>query len=99
MKKELKLNKNKVKKIMILNDDSKLGRIGEGAFTGSGLKKITIPREVETLDDYCFYNCESLEEVIFCDDSKLRHIGKDAFAGSGVKGITIPRGVDTLGVL
>ena len=37
---------------------------------------ITIPREVETLDDSCFSGCTSLEEVIFADDSQLDRIGK-----------------------
>ena len=38
------------------SDNSKLCHIGEEIFRESDLKKITIPREVEILDDSCFFS-------------------------------------------
>ena len=62
---------------VIFADDSKLRHIGKEAFKWSGLKKITIPSGVETLDNEFFSGCKSLEEVIFANDCKHGRIGKE----------------------
>lgn len=49
-----------------------------GAFTGCGLKEITIPASVTTIDASAFKNCNSLEKVTFETGSKLKTIGGGA---------------------
>lgn len=51
--------------------------LGEGCFSYSSLKSITIPESVETLGDYVFYECAKLEEVIVLGD--IRDIGSRVF--------------------
>ena len=53
--------------------------LGEGCFSYSDLKRITIPASVETLRDYVFYECAKLEEVIVLGD--LSDIGSKIFYG------------------
>ena len=56
-----------------------LHSLGEGCFSYSSLKTITIPESVETLRDYVFYECANLEEVIVLGDT--RDIGSKVFYG------------------
>ena len=49
-----------------------------GAFTDCGLKEITIPASVTTIDASAFKNCNSLEKVTFETGSKLKTIGGGA---------------------
>jgi hypothetical protein len=63
----------------------------------SGLKSIRIPNSVEFLDPYCFYECESLTEVIFEDGCTVKRIEGNAFHLSGLKSIRIPNSVGLLG--
>lgn len=51
--------------------------IGEGAFAGSSISKITIPEGVTSLGDYAFYGCQNLTEVSL--PASLGSIGKGAF--------------------
>ena len=53
--------------------------LGEGCFSYSSLKTITIPASVETIRDYVFYECANLEEVIVLGDT--RDIGSKVFYG------------------
>ena len=45
-------------------EDSNLTKLGRYAFQYSGLKKVTLPAGVETIDEYTYANCASLEEAI-----------------------------------
>lgn len=56
----------------------KIKEIGRLSFAQSGLKKIEIPDNVETIEYGAFYGCESLEEVIIPDT--VTGIGTKAFA-------------------
>jgi hypothetical protein len=69
---------------------SRLERIEEYAFTGSGLKSIVIPSSVVVLGYSSFRECKSLESVTFESGSRLERIKESAFSGCGLKSIEIP---------
>jgi hypothetical protein len=69
---------------------SRLERIEESAFHGSGLKSIVIPSSVVVLGRSSFYLCKSLESVTFESGSRLERIEESAFHGSGLQSIVIP---------
>jgi hypothetical protein len=58
---------------------------------------ISVPNNVETLCDRCFYGCVSLCQILFESDSKLNEIGGLSFYGSGIKAIRIPSNVENIG--
>ena len=76
-----------------------LKKIGVGAFSGSGLKSITIPKNVASIENLAFSDCKSLLNVDFEDGSVLDTIGEEAFK-SCVKltAIEIPDSVDTIDI-
>jgi hypothetical protein len=61
--------------------DSRVWRIGERAFFGSGLKSIAIPSTVETIEELAFGSCPGLAVVTFETNSRLSAIGYEAFSG------------------
>ena len=71
-------------------ENSQLVTIDEGAFSGSALKNIIIPKSVTNIEKEAFYRClrgtigysaeESLESVTFEENSQLTYIGEEAFA-------------------
>jgi hypothetical protein len=76
---------------------SRLERIDESAFQGSGLKSIVIPCSVVVLGGSSFSGCRSLKSVIFESHSRLKQIGQSAFEWSRLKSIEIPSSVRVLG--
>jgi hypothetical protein len=56
---------------------------GKLLLNGEPLTDLTIPEGTDSINDYIFYNCESLVNVTF--PSGVKHIGMSAFQGSGVK--------------
>jgi hypothetical protein len=81
---------------------SRLERIEESAFCGSGLKSIEIPSSVVVLGKKSFYECKSLESVTFESGSRLERIEEYAFSGNWrtsnqLKSILIPPSVIALG--
>ena len=69
----------------------KVTALGKGAFEENiSLTSVTIPSDVVTIKDSCFYGCESLEEVKFFSDSKLSSICKDAFFDTHITSFTVP---------
>lgn len=86
-----------------------------GAFYNcKSLKTITIPANVETIEEGTFVNCTSLESVIFESSSKLKEIQGAASAGgsysskynagtfyncTSLKAINIPASVESIGFL
>lgn len=53
--------------------------IEAGAFSGSKIKRVSIPENVEVIAEYAFYGCDYLEFVSIPDN--VKSIGKGAFAG------------------
>ena len=60
------------------------------------IKKIVIPKNVISIDEYAFYVCSSLTSVTISDS--VTSIGGYAFRGcSGLTSVTIPDGVTSIG--
>ena len=84
---------------------SSLKRIGNRAFSESGLREIHIPDNVEELCEACFalYSKylrlhKRLARVTFGESSQLKLIGKKAFRGSDLREIHVPDSVEELSV-
>jgi hypothetical protein len=76
---------------------SRLERIGESAFSWTGLKSILIPPSVVVLGKYSFDECMSLESVIFASGSRLEQVEESAFRRSVLKSIEVPSSLVALG--
>lgn len=68
-----------------VRDNNELTTIGQNAFSfNKNLKEVNLGSSKEgclcTVDDYAFFNCNSLESVIISDRFCLQDIGKAAFA-------------------
>ena len=78
--------------------DSKLERIGWGAFGYSSLETITIPDSVTRLDGYAFYYCAKLTDVEISEKSSLTSMGEYVFkADTRMSSLYIPDGVTAMG--
>lgn len=67
-----------------------------GVFSGTRIKRITLPSTLKTLGDETFLNCKILKHVLFRDGSELEEIGAGCFSGSGVEEITVPSSVTAI---
>lgn len=68
----------------------------EMIFEYSKVKRITVPKSVQQIQDRCFNRCEELEEVVLPDS--INYIGDVCFTGCRkLKTITIPKRVTYLG--
>ena len=66
--------------------------IGYDAFSGTAIKKITLPKKVKIIEGWAFENCKKLKTVNF--NKKIREIGDGAFKGcTSLKSIVIPNSV------
>lgn len=75
---------------------STLQYIGEGAFSCSSIKAVSIPAKVETIAYHAFYNCTSLENIEIARG--VTTIERCAFHSCNkVKSITIPSTVTIIG--
>ena len=68
-----------------------LKKIGEDAFSSSGLESVTVPASVVEIDKEAFKLCKALKEITLPE--RLKIIGEDAFRLSGLESITIPDSV------
>jgi hypothetical protein len=64
----------------VFENESKLVRIEENGFSGSGLTHILIPWSVEVLGMRCFLKCRSLVSIAFEPNSRLVRIEEAAFS-------------------
>ena len=79
-------------------EETKLERIGWGAFGYSSLPAITIPDSVNRIDGYAFYYCSKLTGVAISENSKLESLGEYAFkADTKMTSLYIPDGVTKIG--
>ena len=59
--------------------------IGEGAFSGALLTKITLSSSLEKIGSLAFSDCENLSEVLLPEQSNLTFVAIDAFLGAGTE--------------
>jgi len=76
--------------------NSRLERIGVGAFARSSLKNIRIPAGVITIEAQAFLFTFDLYSITFEPNSRLRYIENAAFWLSGLTSIIIPASVTTI---
>ena len=70
--------------------------IGENAFRGTNIRKISIPSTVTSIGGFAFYRTPLLE-VNFAADSKLSFLGENVFAYcEQLKGIELPNSLTVL---
>lgn len=69
------------------------------AFWGAkNLENLTITKQVTSIGDGAFIDCQNLEKIKIYSDSKLNEIGESAFSScTKLKSINIPERVDYLG--
>ncbi len=67
--------------------------IGKHAFESSGLSEIILSEQGEVceIEDYAFYNCTSLTDIVL--PANVNKIGFSAFDGSSLKKIILPDGL------
>lgn len=69
--------------------------IGESAFYGSGLRDVSMSRNITVIGDYAFFGCYSITDILIPDS--VTTIGEAAFQDSGLQTVTIGKGVKTIG--
>lgn len=69
--------------------------VGDYAFAGTGVTKVTIPNSMTVIPDGMFAGCAQLTEVVMHDG--ITEIGNYAFEGSGIERITINRNITKIG--
>ena len=72
-----------------------LKEIGNRLFYEAGIRSITIPDGVETIDDESFYGTKNLSNVNF--PNSLVSIGYSAFEGSGIESADLPASLESIG--
>ncbi len=81
----------------VIPDTENVTRIGEHAFWGcSGLKQLTIPNNIISLENYCLTDCSGITELEL--PAGLTNLGIMALYGTGIREITIPRHVTNVGM-
>jgi hypothetical protein len=60
-------------------------------------EKVVVKKEVEAIGEFCFFECQSLHEVIFEKGSKVERLEKSAFSGCSLDKIVIPASVKVIG--
>ena len=73
--------------------------MGEGAFAGSGIESVKLPRALRVIRERVFAQCSNLKEVIFGMDSAVEEISAWAFWGSGLESFTTPPALKKIGDL
>ena len=66
-------------------------------YSCSGLKSISSPSSVKTIDENAFQYCSNLGDVSFQEPSNLTTIESAAFDSCNLKSISIPSSVKTIG--
>ena len=64
-------------------------KIGEYAFEHSSVTRLSFPRTLRDISDYCFSGCKNIENIVF--DGNDEYIGDDVFMrGKTKKQIEVP---------
>ena len=62
----------------------------KGAFRGTKLRSVAVPKTVRLLGDRTFQACAELRRVTFAEGSALEKIGELCFSGSGLEELVLP---------
>jgi len=104
------INGKKVKKILSFEkrdsngekvkiNEIKIGKwveeIGRGAFMGSKIEKLTIPKNVKKIGEASFAYCENLKSLVL--EEGVEEIGSEAFFGTQIDVVYIPRSIKSIG--
>ena len=73
-------------------------KIPQRALLEAGVKEVIIPNTVKSIDEYAFYNCSSLEKVVFESGSVCTNIDATAFQGCNkLKSVTGGTALESMG--
>ena len=65
---------------VVLEQGSRLERIGDLCFSGCGLTEMPIPKSLRSVGEEVFCGCERLSRLCIEEGSALEHVGYRAFA-------------------
>lgn len=69
--------------------------IGRGAFMGSKIEKLTIPKNVKKIGEASFAYCENLKSLVL--ENGIEEIGSEAFFGTQIETVYIPKSIKSIG--
>ena len=76
---------------------SQLVSIGQYAFNYTGLTSVTIPKSVETIENFAFATCMYMSEFTFEEPASITTIGDTSINASALTRIEFPDSVTSLG--
>ena len=80
-------------KKIVIEPDSRLSRIGYGAFGYCGIEDFTVPESISSMGQEVFTGCTDLIAVTFEGDSQLENLAAWTFSGAGeLRQITFEEG-------
>ena len=66
-------------------------------FLHSSITSIVVGKDVESIGEYCFSDCQYLQKIVFDNDCKIKHIGNYAFDGCNqLESIVLPKSIDNI---
>lgn len=78
-----------------IDSDAKLRKIGDSAFSGTCISKISLPDEVTVIGESAFSDCEYLSKVYM--PSKIEEIGNSAFSGCKSASLALTKNLRRVG--
>ena len=84
-------------KTVAFEEGSKLNKISQGAFYGTGLTAFTVPKTVTEIGSYCFCHAHDLRTITFEPESQLKIIGEHLAHGTALVKLTLPKSVEEIG--
>ncbi|MDR1551235.1 MAG: leucine-rich repeat domain-containing protein [Holosporaceae bacterium] len=75
---------------VLFGQPARVGALGRGCFSRTGLQTVDVPDSVVQLKDHCFGQCTNLTNCFFGRGSMLEHIGCGAFADTALEKMSIP---------
>lgn len=82
---------------VIISNFPRISNYAPNTFAYIKNSTITIPKEVTSIGDSCFWQCESLQTLSFEQDSLLTSIGQNAFMRCyQLQSIVLPEGITTI---
>lgn len=72
-------------------------RIGNSAFSSTGIQEVIIPKSVESIGESAFSGCSKLNSLIFEENIELKTIEKRTFFGTKIQEVIISKSVESIG--